>query len=964
MSINEEDIANNKKNELTNHSVLTNEFINLFIANFTPQQKEKVLTIIKEKDEATQNEKGNVVDFFEELKEQVLKGIEEEALEIKISALEDKKPDSPPPLDPETAKKMLKEIDKRRKIKEVAFDKQLKGLKSLTPEQALKSVEPSSLQHLSRLKIFEFKREHDGIKAGKANLDKEVEDLRKKLTSLKKHKYDNIAHTNTELKKLDKIENVNEKFLTAQEKEQVKEIHQIENIVATGQKIERTPSFSKLLITNKDNEETRLLKYATLQRNKLMFQQEKATNETIVHALSLKEEPSNLVQQVSSPEIKEEKKLRTEQSLTIKEEWTAQRLPGTRRQVEPELNEKIKDYGLEGFKIPRVPSSLKKDTSELNLTNTKNETLLENKPISFDQPDHNIFETENALRRRAPLKDILKDSDFIKRDSGDLDKISVESTSRKELKSWDEVVIHNLQMKLALLEQRERVQKELLKIAPYNNFLLDPSAKKNDEKGRYADIKNDLAENTKLRESIQAILQDKEKLAEYIEKEKPKDKNELTKEIENLTIQTAEIEEKVAELKEIDYKDLKNKWYHVFSRPSFYAFLGRQALWLTPLIFFNAIPGYVYNPASINTMPEITFLEKGAQITSSLKGMLMGTYVAQRLLYAAPKIIPRITGRVSQGLRNRFPKAMEKVDRALAPLSRAKQKINQIGQAVKTKTVTPVVAKIKQRLSIGNSEKLTPEQKANRANGLDPYTGEKLPFTTRAKNATQDFMKSAGKRVWNNKWTLMSMIACTAVFAVMGGPVLSLVAPFLPASIFGTIIAAAVAAFITCGAMLLVDKLILKPIQNRLASRENRNRDQVVMERFTQDKEKGQHYSLDNSFKEKVASIAKIENKEQTLNQEQTNKKESTIDTKKQETQLLEPRQSIAKVEELDKKSQSIVKKREQEGITVAMIHYENERNNKRPLNELTSKANETARRKSITGTQEKNKNEKEQAIS
>ena len=141
MSINEEDIANNKKNELTNHSVLTNEFINLFIANFTPQQKEKVLTIIKEKDEATQNEKGNVVDFFEELKEQVLKGIEEEALEIKISALEDKKPDSPPPLDPETAKKMLKEIDKRRKIKEIAFDKQLKGLKSLTPEQALKSVE-------------------------------------------------------------------------------------------------------------------------------------------------------------------------------------------------------------------------------------------------------------------------------------------------------------------------------------------------------------------------------------------------------------------------------------------------------------------------------------------------------------------------------------------------------------------------------------------------------------------------------------------------------------------------------------------------------------------------------------------------------------------------------------------------------------------------------------------------------
>lgn len=116
MSINEEDIANNKKNELTNHSVLTNESVNLFIANYTPRQKEKVLTIIKEKDETTQNEKGNVVDLFEELKEQVLKGIEEdrkidllrnekEVLEIKISVLKGKKPDLSPAPDPETAKK-------------------------------------------------------------------------------------------------------------------------------------------------------------------------------------------------------------------------------------------------------------------------------------------------------------------------------------------------------------------------------------------------------------------------------------------------------------------------------------------------------------------------------------------------------------------------------------------------------------------------------------------------------------------------------------------------------------------------------------------------------------------------------------------------------------------------------------------------------------------------------------------
>ncbi|OJG83638.1 hypothetical protein [Enterococcus ratti] len=41
------------------------------------------------------------------------------------------------------------------------------------------------------------------------------------------------------------------------------------------------------------------------------------------------------------------------------------------------------------------------------------------------------------------------------------------------------------------------------------------------------------------------------------------------------------------------------------------------------------------------------------------------------------------------------------------------------------------------------------------------------------------------------------------------------------------------------------------------------------MERFTQDKEKSQHYSLDDKFKEQVSSIAKLDVLEQAKNQEQ-----------------------------------------------------------------------------------------------
>ena len=978
MPTNGEDTSN-KKNELINHSVLTNEFINLFTTNFTAKQKENVLKIIEEKDETAHSENGNVVDFFEKLTEQVIGGIEEdqkidllrkekEELEIKIGLLGDKDRDSVPDL--EAAKKKLMEIGQQRKIKTTSFDKQIKELKSLTPEQALHSVEPGSLHHLSKIQRFELKRQLGGNKVARITLDREVEELRKRLTKLKKHKLNQVEQVSTDLKKLDEIENVNEKFLTAEEKEKVREIHQIENIAASHS-IERTPSFSKLVINKDDNTDTRLMKYATLKLDRIKLKREIAINEGIIDALNLENEiPTKIKSRTSipahwrnsrsvessSPETKKENVSNDKRSSIIKEvdlpdKFEIPRPKLTRKQSASELNERGKEVDLpEEFKIPRPKLTRRQSTSDLN-ESSKEVDLPEKSKIPRPKltrrnstPDLNLkdsfYQLNPANKKRVRFK--IDESDVINRFTRKVNENSVEAISGKELKTWNETAVHNLQAKAALVEQRIRLQKEMLKMGPLSNFLLDPTMKKNEKKGRLAEIKNELAENEKLFNSIQVILQDKEKLAEYVEKEKPKDKNELIKGIEKLTSQTTEIESKVAELKGIDYKDLKNKWYHVFSRPSFYAFLGRQALWLTPLIFFNAIPGYVQS-----TMPSISFAENGARIISSLKGMLFGTYVAQKLLYAAPKVIPRITARVSQGLRNKFPKTMDRVDRVLEPLSRGKQKIKQMGQTVKAKTVTPMVKKAKQSLHIGNSEKLTPEQKANRANGLDPHTGEKLPLTTRAQNATQDFLKSAGKRVWNNKWTIASMIALTTVFTVTGGTFLAAAFPAFAGSLFGAVVLAATTAFVICGATLLADKLILKPIQNRLASRENKNRDQVVMERFAQDKEKGQHFSLDKAFSENVASIAKTENKEQTITQEQTNKKENTIDTRKQEIQPSVP-------------SQSIVKTEEQRKTTVAIVHQEN---NKRPFKEVTSDANEKARRASISGAQEKNKNEKQQVV-
>lgn len=355
-----------------------------------------------------------------------------------------------------------------------------------------------------------------------------------------------------------------------------------------------------------------------------------------------------------------------------------------------------------------------------------------------------------------------------------------ESISSKKAKSWEELSKHNLEAKVALLEQRVRIQTELLKVGPLRNFLLDPTMKKNEKKGRLAEIKKELAENTQLLAETKAILQDKGKLAEYVEKTKPKDKHEIIKEGDNLERQTAEIEGKVSELKDINYKDLKNKWYHIFSRPSFYAFLGRQALWTVPLFFINAIPGYVSS-----VMPEISFAEKGAQVISSVQALLVGSYVGQKLFSAIPKVAPRVAERFSRGARKKFPAAMEKVDKGLAPVKSIGQKVKQTQQKVKGKTNNPLVKKSKQVLRIGNGEKLTPEQKAMRAKGLNHRTGEKLPLATRAKNTSVDFMKSAGKRVWRNKASLALMVAMTLALTLAGGGFLAAAFPAFAGTVLG-----------------------------------------------------------------------------------------------------------------------------------------------------------------------------------
>src|SRR5699024_10864863 len=137
----------------------------------------------------------------------------------------------------------------------------------------------------------------------------------------------------------------------------------------------------------------------------------------------------------------------------------------------------------------------------------------------------------------------------------------------------------------------------------------------------------------------------------------------LAKELENVKQDTAELKGKAEELKEITYKDLKKKWYQVLTRPSFYLFLARQVLWVAPMAFFSAMAG------ALPLMPTGTQILHGSAVVNWLRGVIIGSYVGQRLVNAVPKIIPRTSKRVQRFAKERFPKtvaALEKGSKTMA----------------------------------------------------------------------------------------------------------------------------------------------------------------------------------------------------------------------------------------------------------------------------------------------------------
>ncbi|EMF0151769.1 hypothetical protein N8A33_001621 [Enterococcus hirae] len=548
---------------------------------------------------------------------------------------------------------------------------------------------------------------------------------------------------------------------------------------------------------------------------------------------------------------------------------------------------------------------------------------------SLDQPSTPNSDSEiNNLTNQVPLP---KDSSDLRSVSeGDMNQTSMPENVNSTLDETDSVkksvsvedlklaYVERLRSQVAFVEQKIKHDEELKKYGPYNNFFLDQSKK---SKAARSKIEIDLTKNKTLCEGLKTILGDEKKLAEFLEEIQPKDPQVLAKELENVKQDTAELKGKAEELKEITYKDLKKKWYQVLTRPSFYLFLARQVLWVAPMAFFSAMAG------ALPLMPTGTQILHGSAVVNWLRGVIIGSYVGQRLVNAVPKIIPRTSKRVQRFAKERFPKTVAALEKGSKTIARPFKSIGKsvrstartIGRPLKpvgkvvarpykfgkeklsnlnAKTFVPIGKKIKETFDIAHSEKRSSEENQNLKKGLDA-NGQRLPFATRVKNAALVTTTNFAKRLWRNKVKTLIGVALFVGLATFGLPLLLTAAlPAISGTLIASVAAIAVPALFTLLGVWVADKYLLKPLQNRLANRENAKREQLFTERSAKVQELGQHHSLTPDFNTRVARVAQIDNEKQTAEKQKT---QTSQKTKEQELN----RTSISSISTLNKQTET-----------------------------------------------------------
>ncbi len=859
------DESGNLIDDLINQSNLTEDFIKLFLTEKGGQHNKRILRIASgEKPPSI----GNILESFEELKATKLQNletekkisdwlVEKESLEKKKSFLQPTGKTIDLKVLEEKQKNLMADLVQAKKnyqINNQKLETAKNGLNTISLEQAIKDPSNQNISYLTSLKSAEFMRASSVLNEKNKSLEIEVDKLRREVSQLKKHENKVVqeALTNTE-KNIAQLSNV--EIQIVEKLGNTNDLTNIEKAVEPVQRLERTPSFSQYLPKDEESVGDLKQKLDAVQemKEKLTFEK----NVYIAHSEILE----NIA--VSDPA----KVLNTSDLLLRQSEFNIPRPKLNRSQsIQENIQERPKltrSYYVDRSEISKIKlprPKLKREYSALHVVDGS-----ENPKIKLPRPNlkrpHSVQKAMEspAIKRSRPTPELT---------------LPDQKVDGKLMEAYRPY----LKEQVELLEQRVRIAEVIIKKAPMNNFLLDRKSK-TQRVDRFKDIKATMAEDTQLINDLKSILQDNNKLNDYIEKVVPKDKSMLSQEIEQVKKDTLELIEKTNELKKIDYKELSNRWYHVFKRPSFYALIGRQAAWATPFLLMPAVPGFI-----AQVMPETTLIMNGAAGISAVQQAILGTYVAQKVLYVGPKLLGRGMDRLSQATRKKFPRAAKGLDKAVERvqakvLSPVKDKVytpikNRIANTQETiskHTIRPVAAKLapvitqlKKTLHIDG--KLTPEQRKLRNKGFNPVTGERLSLKMRAWNLT----KRSLDYMWRHKIKIALIVGLTAGAIFTAGAIAPAIFPMLTSSIMVDAFALAAGSFIVCGSVLLADKLVFKPIQKFLVRREVRNREKMIVKRYEKDKEKGQHQSLNQEYKEKISEIVKVETKEQVVAKEKT----------------------------------------------------------------------------------------------
>lgn len=865
MGTNEEDKSGNPIDDLINQSNLTEDFIKLFLTEKGGQHNKRILRIASgEKPPSI----GNILESFEELKATKLQNletekkisdwlVEKESLEKKKSFLQPTGKTIDLKALEEKQKNLMADLVQAKKnyqINNQKLETAKNRLNTISLEQAIKDPSNQNISYLTSLKSAEFMRASSVLNEKNKSLEIEVDKLRREVSQLKKHENKVVqeALTNTE-KNIAQLSNV--EIQIVEKLGNTNDLTNIEKAVEPVQRLERTPSFSQYLPKDEESVGDLKQKLDAVQemKEKLTFEK----NVYIAHSEILE----NIA--VSDPA----KVLNTSDLLLRQSEFNIPR-PKLNRSQSIQENIQERPKLTRSYSAPHLTDRNGISKIKLPRPQLKREHVVdgsENPKIKLPRPNlkrlHSVQKAMEspAVKRSRPTPELT------------LPNQKVDGKLMEAYRPY-------LKEQVELLEQHVRIAEAIIKKAPMNNFLLDRKSR-TQRVDRFKDIKATMAEDTQLINDLKSILQDNNKLSDYIEKVVPKDKSMLSQEIEQVKKDTLELIEKTNELKKIDYKELSNRWYHVFKRPSFYALIGRQAAWATPFLLMPAVPGFI-----AQVMPETTLIMNGAAGISAVQQAILGTYVAQKVLYVGPKLLGRGMDRLSQATRKKFPRAAKGLDKVVERvqekvLSPVKDKVftpikNRIANTQETiskHTIRPVAAKLasviaqlKKTLHIDG--KLTPEQRKLRNKGFNPVTGERLSLKMRAWNLT----KRSLDYMWRHKIKIALIVGLTAGAIFTAGAIAPAIFPMLTSSIMVDAFALAASSFIVCGSVLLADKLVFKPIQKFLVRREVRNREKMIVKRYEKDKEKGQHQSLNQEYKEKISEIVKVETKEQVVAKEKT----------------------------------------------------------------------------------------------